>query len=366
MVEREVLRRLRQEEFDFPPADLRLLSRGGQTATSDGGGDGLLEVTWGQHSAIFLFEAKDVSTPRMIDEAVKRLVVASMPLGVRPLLICPYLSNDRLRELERRGVSGIDLNGNGVIITADMRLWTTGNPSAYKPRGIKRNPYRGDSSVFTRALLLQPEFESQRQLRDTVIRNLGLRGGQEVVGLTLPTVSRVIDALAEDIIVSKDKRSIKLIDRVRLLENLKKNYRASEGDRILGRTAQSAPEIWAELSRQQASGGSRFAATGIASAGFYKVLSGVTVLSLYLSDLGDASERLAIKPGRAFANIELIEEPSPTFYFDATIDREAVWSSPLQCWLELTNSGPREQEAAQSIFGSLRRGPPSDPEAETR
>lgn len=379
MRENEIIGRIRRGEFQFPPADLRLLSNPTAAPPERTFGDGILEVTWGNKSAAFLLDVKATATPRMIEEAATALKTAAESLGLKPMLICPYLSEDRLVSLEKQMVSALDLNGNGIILTEDMRLWTAGRPNQFKALGPKRNPYRGDSSVFTRALLLKSKFDSLGAFREFAVSKLSSLGSQEQVnGLTMSTASRVIDALNEDYVIETQKRptgavlgkssatvvrfaikstrSFTVVDKTRLLEQLSKNFRPSEGHRILGRTELAEQEIWTRLADHGNPLGLRFVATGIASAGRYKVLSGVYTLSVYVTNLELAQEIIPIKAGKAFSNLEFIEEQSPTVYFDARKADGQLWSSPIQCWLELANAGPREQEASQELMSILRSG----------
>lgn len=111
-------------------------------------------------------------------------------------------------------------------------------------------------------------------------------------------------------------------------------------------------EAWERLAK----GSFRAVVTGDSSAGHYRVLSGQDKLTLYVDDLERASECLEVSIGPLFPNIELIEEQSVLFYFDARLQENIRWASPIQTWLELSHSGPREREAAQQLQPFLRKG----------
>jgi len=48
------------------------------------------------------------------------------------MIVTPYLSPERLNELEERGISGVDLSGNGiVVIPGEMFVRRTGEPNRF-------------------------------------------------------------------------------------------------------------------------------------------------------------------------------------------------------------------------------------------
>ena len=58
-------------------------------------------------------------TPKIIREVMYRVKAAAQDMRLNPMIIVPYLNEERLRELERENVSGVDLCGNGVVIVPD-------------------------------------------------------------------------------------------------------------------------------------------------------------------------------------------------------------------------------------------------------
>jgi hypothetical protein len=355
MREDEIISWLRKGEFAFAPADLRLLS---SPSNADNKlGDGILVVKWGDRNSAFLAQVKTVATPKAIAEAVKQVKAASESVDLNPMLIFPYLSEERLLRIEEQGISALDLNGNGTIRTPELSIWRSGYPNQFKESAKPRNPYRGDSSVFARCLLLRDQFESLTELREFALSKTPLsRREGEGDGLALATASRAVDALEEFLVVVREHRKIRLIDKSTLLDGLRKEYRQPDGNRILGRTSLAPQEIWSRLEAEGSTGSFASVATGISSAAAYCALSGVSVLSLYVTDLVRAKDLIPIDEGKAFANIELVEERRPLVYFDARKTTDGVWSSPIQCWIELANSGPREQEASQMLLSMLRSG----------
>jgi hypothetical protein len=315
--------------------------------------DLFLEAIWKGRTVTFVCELKALSTPKTIESAVSRVRQLSVELGLPPLIVVPFLSEERLKELDLLNVSGLDLCGNGVIVTPEIYAWRSGNPNRFPDPTTLKNIYAGDSSIFARCFLLQKKFNTLAELQLFAEQKMLLKAGQEGNVLRLSTSSKVVQALSEELLVNKSKDGLRLLDARRLMGNLKKGYKPNNGRSLVGKSPLETSEIWRRLSELRNSQGVRYAATGIASAGHYKVLSGVERLSLYADQLEPIAQSLEIKEGRAFANVEIIESEKNLPFFDVRSTPEAIWASPIQTWLELSQAGPRESEAANDLAESL-------------
>ena len=159
----------------------------------------------------FAVESKSRSTPETIRSAIGQATLAAVD-GEWPMIQVPYLSPMQLEELEKAKVSGVDLCGNGVvIIPSRLYVIRTGQPNQYRDSRPLNNPYRGRSEMVARMLLQSPRWCSLKELAAAI----------EMAGekLSLPQISKAVQALKEDLIVIKNAGSISLIDPLRLLDN---------------------------------------------------------------------------------------------------------------------------------------------------
>jgi hypothetical protein len=278
-----------------------------------------------------------------------------------PLLIVPYLSPENLAILDDHDISGIDLCGNGVLLSSKNRVWRTGYPNMYKDTRPIRNPFHGDSSIFARCFLLQPQYNSLSDLRSFAMRK-AFSDAYELLspGFALGTASKVVKTLEEELVIKKGEDGIALQDARRLISLLRLGLRPPLQSRVAGKTPITFEEVWNRLAGARLNGTLRSVATGLSSAGRYKVLSGIDRQCLYVDDLTLAGELLEIQPGKAFANIEIIEDHKHLVYFDARAEGNVLWASPIQTWLELSSAGPREQEAAGLLENLLAEGHGAD------
>ena len=295
----------------------------------------------------FVLEMKARATPQTIQLAMAQAKSATKA-GEWPMIQVPYLSPERLEELEREGVSGVDLCGNGVVIVPGrLCVVRAGAPNRYRDSRPLNNPYRGRSAMVARMLLQRPKWESLSELA-AAVQAAG-------VALSLPQVSKAVQAMGEDLIVSKSEGSIALREPLRLLDKL-----GSEWRKPLVRAKQSlrlpAGMDWAGV--LASSPLLKWAVTGESSVTRYAMFSqggprriAVSILPLAVTLLGGTPESVP-----NFADVELVETDEPGFFFgNETDERGICWASRLQTWLELQAGDARQQDAAKDLREQILR-----------
>lgn len=289
----------------------------------------------------FLVECKTRATPQAVQTAMMQ-ARGALKNGEWPMIQVPYLSPERLDELERAGVSGVDLCGNGIV-TIPKRLCVvrSGAPNQYRDSRPLSNPYRGQSALVARLLLQKPRWDSLSALAGA-IRTAGAE-------LSLSQASKAVQAMEEDLIVSKDAGQIWLREPLRLLDRLASEWRKPW---VNARQALRWPPgtDWAGIlsSDRQL----KWAITGESSAARYTMFSqggprciAVSNLPLALTLLDGTPE-----PVPGFADIMLLETDEPGSFFANEIDEHGVrWASRLQTWLELQSGDARQKDAARNL-----------------
>lgn len=310
--------------------------------------DAVVAVLWDGQECLFACEAKGRSTPRTIEAAIAQACRSGGLLGLRPLIVVPYLSEENLLWLEREGVSGLDLCGNGIVLAADFRVWRSGRPNLFRDSAPIRNVFRGVSSLIVRSLVLERSFASLTSLRDFAVGRIP--SGR----LSLGTVSKVVKALEEERLLERGGEGLRLTDRSGTLRRLLQGSRPVRMARLEGRVELPPEEAWRRLwGLAEESPGYLCTVTGMGSAEKYGVLSSPRQLSLYVSDLDRTRDLLGVSETRVFPNAELVEDSSETAHFDRRVEGGIAWASPVQTWLELMRAGPREREAAEALGQAL-------------
>lgn len=302
-----------------------------------------------QQRLLFLVEVKASSTPQTVQNAVHQIQSSLKRKNdpeMNPMIVVPYLSESRLKELEEAQVSGIDLCGNGIVIIPErLFIYRTGNKNRYPESRTLNNPFRGRSAMVARALLSQPHFESMSELHAAI-----QAGG---VDLSFSQVSKAISALEQEIIVSTSGRSIHLRNPLRLLERLSLEWRSSIEQKVYLRVINPRAAL-ANLTRV----GVPWAVTGESSVSRYTAFGEGRPMRIAVSKLSKAVEHLKGTPEAVphFADIELIETTDAGFFFQNQCDDEGMrWASPLQTWIELNNGDGRQQDAAREIRDKILR-----------
>src|SRR6185295_8823256 len=111
----------------------------------------------------------------------------------------------------------LDLCGNGVInLPGEWFVFRTGEKNRFPSSLPIKNIYCGASSIVARVFLLRPNYQSVNEVREEILKREGK--------VSLSTVSKVLKALQEDLIISRNDE-IRVLQPERLLEQLQNAYR---------------------------------------------------------------------------------------------------------------------------------------------
>ena len=345
--EAEIVATLRRGDVAFPPFSLALRSEEERNSQSPRL-DAVLELAWNGRSRLFAVECKPISTPAMVKSAAEQVRLSSRPPLLWPMVLFPYLPDDRLQELERQGISGIDLCGNGVVtVPGEWLVYRTGRPNLYPQSYPIKNVFRGASSLVARVFLLRPTYKAVGEIRDE-IRNRGNT-------IALSTVSKALARLEEELIVGRQSGEIRLLQPEKLLQRLVENYRPPEiTQRLIGKSLIPPEGLLLKQSNWAAENGISLVLTGASSVRFYATMAQEDLLSVYCSDVAGLLKCLGpdFREQDRFANLELLETRDELVYLDR---RLCVWASAVQTYLELATSGKRERETAEQVKAVILR-----------
>jgi hypothetical protein len=388
--ERELIARL-SKDLSFPPLVTVRIKQ--EPVTREGAGsppgrsDLVIDFAWRGTEREFLAEVKSRSTPRVIDEAVhraQRLVNLSRVPGCYPLVVVPYLSTDALSSLADANVSGIDLSGNGVVIVpGEWFIYRTGAPNRYPSSAPIKNVFRGTSSLVARVFLMRREYGSVNEIYEEIKR----RGGE----ITLPTVSKALKALQEELVVGRDTRplmeqaarrqmiignstvgsvgenlgplafdelrstqsKIRLLDPGRLLELIERSYRRPVGQRRMqGKFAGGRSVGLAAMSANADEASIRV--VGDDPTRYAIIPGGAQALAVYTPSIETLLRGVAFTEDSRFPEVELIETDDQTIYFDRRRTADFYWISPLETYLILRGAGKREREGAEQMREAIK------------
>ncbi|WP_299429355.1 hypothetical protein [uncultured Meiothermus sp.] len=300
-----------------------------------------LRITFGEDSFDFAYVYRPDWTTRSFEAALEH---ANAVPSAYPMVVLPYLSDEKLKLLAAAQVSGLDLCGNALILVPGRWLLRySGRPNRFKNPQSLKDPYRGKSAMVARALLERPAFRTVQDLHRYILE----RGGE----LSQPLVSRSLEQLRQDVVVgSQGPYRIYLLQPERLLDRLVEGWgrvRAKTLWRGRVRHSDLLPVLFANARRK----GVRIAVTGAGSASRHAGnLTGGTLIQLYAEGVEALIGGLETIHEDPFPNLELRSPPDPSVFFDLEPGSDGtLWASAVQTYLELHWGDARQKEGAARL-----------------
>ncbi len=308
--------------------------------------DARLRLTWGDASETFAVTYRQARVLRDLRNAVWQIRERSEAGGGWPLLVVPYLNDDALAFLQREGVSGMDLCGNAAVeVPGRWRLFQRGFPNRFPSQRTSKSPYQGKSALVGRALLNRPEYGTIGEVQEEVER----RGGS----LSYSQVAKVVGALADDLIIRKERKGtsegVRLLQPKKLLDALVEGYQTPEASAMLEAKAELAPDLYKRLSALADAVGARI--VGFDPQRYVIAPQARERLEVYVEpSVGtDLREALGLEYAPRFANLVVRAVDDPGVFFDPVEADSFRWAPPLEVYLQLMQGGKREKEIAAAL-----------------
>jgi hypothetical protein len=316
--------------------------------------DFVYDVTFkGNQGFRFVADIKARATSQALAAAAQR--AKSLVFDARgsfPLVIVPYLSPASLDDLEKMGISAVDLCGNGIVqVPNQWFVLRSGRPNRFRGTSPLRGTYRGAASLVGRAFVARAQFDRVSDVLEFILS----RGGKT----TLATVSKALARLEEDLVIARDAKGVRLLQKDKLLARLLAFYQPPTiRSKLQLKAPQLDPEILRRLKSANDGLGGRLVLSGISSASRQTVFAAEPITTFYCSvrpeELAKAAS-LNPTPARHFANLELLQTDDQRVYFDARDTGEVSIASPVQTWLELTTGDKRSQEVSEDLLVRMLR-----------
>ncbi len=304
---------------------------------------GIVTLQWKGDGQRFVIEYRSPGTPKQIEVAIaqlRRYVGSSSDL--RPLVVAPYLKPELLDRLVEEEISAIDLSGNmAITLPGRWLVIRSGAPNRFPSRAPIKNVYRGRSSLVARAMLTMRSAPTVSAVASAL---------RESTGITMPTISKVLRALEDDVIIARNG-IIQVVQPDKLLANLLANYRPPTARRAIRGKIGRDESTMSQLRTNADDTGVLYAADLPER---YTILpTSDPVLRIYTTSIEQLVGEIAIDEQSRFPDVELIETDDPAVYFEREEQGRTYCTSRLQVYLELASGGKREQQAAHPIQADL-------------
>ena len=367
--ESEMLAKLKASPVSLSPVTLTM--REISARLGDAQYDAIVDATWDDDEAAFAIECKRLGTPKEFAGAILQIQSWKLPDDMFPMLLLPYLKPEQLDELDRLGISGVDLCGNGVItIPGRLKVFRTGQPNRFKSSATIKNVYRGKTSLVARIFAEQSSFPSLQSLREAIVERdfLSANGLTKPIGLS--TVSKALKTLEQDLIIAReDDGTIRLLQRDQLLDKLQRNDEPLEAQETI-KLKVKTNALWEWVGYYTNALSDLAVLSGLSSTSKYAVMQRAEIYQLYTPDPIALAKRMTGRAGASevppnenpaketdrFENVVLVKTKRPIDYFDVRVGERLGWASPLQTWLELMRGDKRDRETADQVRELLLKG----------
>lgn len=290
-------------------------------------------------TATFAVETKRAIPGPQLDQVVAQLAEAN----ALPLVATPYLSPTLRGSLADRGISYADSTGN-VRLVADK-------PGLFVERaGAPKDPWASDETL--RSLRGRGAGRAIRALVD-FCPPYGVRDLAQRAGVPLGSLSRVLELLAREGLVSRDKGGgVADIDWQGTIRRWAQDYdfvRSNQTATFL------EPRGLDALGSKLFDAKWIYAATGALGAQQFAAIAPARQAAIYVDDIARAAERLRLRPTDAGANVVLAEPYDPVAFDRSTVRDELRVVAASQLAVDLLTGPGRDPSEGNELLDWMRR-----------
>jgi len=294
-------------------------------------------------------EVKPNGQPRIAREACLTLAdYARSDKRNYPVFIAPYIGHSAAEICDQYKVGYFDLAGNRRLTFDQVYIRGDGFPNPTVERRDLRSLYSPKGERILRALLTAGP-RSWRMLE--LAREAEVSLGQVANLKKLLSDREWIDAAAEGFRLRSLDAAV-----LPLLTEWAETYRIERSTFREYYSLKPTPQTEAELAEASRRLQSRFAFSGFSGAA--RLASAVRyqrITAYYLGDLSELADQLSLKPVSSGSNVTILEPyDAGVFYGAQDLDGVPV-VSPVQLYLDLTQTKARGEEAASAILEQVIR-----------
>ena len=295
-------------------------------------------------SAILAVEVKRTLEPRDVSRAVEQIsaiTVGALPRAV-PVVAAAYLSPRSRAMLRARRVGYIDLTGNVriEISTPGLFIGTDGADRDPWPREHKLRSLRGRGAA-----------RAMRAIIDTRLP-YGVRELAQSTGASAPTLSRVLDLLEREAVVTRVRGAVSTVDWRGAIRRWAEDYDQTDSNTpTTALEPRGLPALEDKLRPTELA----YAVTGALAAQRFNPIAPARLATVYVTDPSQAIGRLDLRETEAGANVVLLEPLDPVV-FHRTVERDGLRCvAPGQLAVDLLTGPGREPSQGEEMLAWMER-----------
>ena len=287
-----------------------------------------------------LIEIKSSGQPREARAAVNSLIaLLSSRSGTGTtygVFVTPYVSDASAEICKDNGIGYIDFVGNCWLHFDSIFMEIKGNPNRFRGKSELKSLFKPKTERILRTLLHEPG----RQWLTTELAEAAI--------VSPGQVSNVRKLLLEREWIQDQKRGIKLIEPLQLLDSWLANYQSNRSAVYEFYDMGSASEIETTIATICNQRQTRYAFTGFSGASRYAPFTTYKTVMVYMDNVN--ASNLPFKPVTSGANVRIFSPYDEGVYYGTRTIRGQTVASAIQCYLDLKNEKARGEEAAGALL----------------
>ena len=301
-------------------------------------------------TATILVEAKRVVEPRDVTSVLQQLTsYRDASDGAAVLMVAASFLSPRARELlEDAGAGWFDATGN-------LRL-RIDRPSVFLDRvGASRNPFTDADDRRLKSLKGPGAARVVRALLDAA-PPFGVRTLAEVAGVGAATSSRVLELLAREDLITRDKGGrVVEVRKLSLARRWCVDYGLTSTNQAVPMlAARGIDQVLSALGRAE----STYAITGEAATRTYlprgrAAVAPVALLTVFVPDATMVAAALGLRPADRGANVVLVEPFDAVVFRGAVVKDGLTYAAASQVVADLLTGMGRAPEEAAALIDAL-------------
>ena len=282
----------------------------------------------------FVVEVLGAVVPRELPELVAR----AREEGTDPLIAAPYLSQRAREVLTQIGANYADTTGN-LRIVADR-------PGMFiEAEGAPKDPWPSDQTL--QSLRGRGAGRAVRAVVD-YRPPYGVRGLAQRAEVPLGSLSRVLDLLDRDGLVTRDTRgSVTDVDWAGAIRRWSRDYDFASSNQV---STYLDPPGLETLAAKLVDARWRYAASGAFAAQRFAPIAPARTVALFVDDVSQAAGRLKLQPADAGSNVLLVEPYDPVVFERATVRDRLRVVAPSQLAVDLLTRTGREPSEGEEVL----------------
>lgn len=348
MTERELLqkfkadiRRLFPKLKDATSVPVTVLSKD----LSEGGKvvDIILRLKVGHKTKNLLCEVVSQRYPKQLREkGVQLSEISQQGRKGYPVIIAPYISELGREICKKIGIGFLDLSGNAYLDFDSFYMEIEGKPNKFKYPSEPTGLFNPKTERILRFYLLK---DSGKKESANSYRNI-----TKEVRVSLGQLSKVNKKLDEFGLWLEQPKGLKIIDRTKLLDLWRDNYRSERNEVLNLYSIMQVPQIEKQLAEFCKTKKIQYALTLFSGANRLAPFTRYNMATSYFSgDVEELKRNLEQKEVPSGANLQILVPYDDGVYYKAQEVDSVKVANPVQIYLDLYNYAGRGREQAEFL-----------------